>query len=124
MKFYETFEVDDLKGTSLTDREVSAIHYERIHKLQKEIFRRFNSEDYPELRRFALSNVGNVDRKKELKKALMNMNEEELIQLAVGLQLIPESVEEGEIDPVFSKEFLVHMLVSCYARNASNFFFN
>ena len=117
MKFYETFEVDDLKGTSLTDREVSAIHYERIHKLQKEIFRRFNSEDYPELRRFALSNVGNVDRKKELKKALMNMNEEELIQLAVGLQLIPESVEEGEIDPVFSKEFLVHMLVSCYARN-------
>ena len=50
------------------------------------------------------------------------MNEEELIQLAVGLQLIPESVEEGEIDPVFSKEFLVHMLVSCYARNASNFF--
>ena len=71
------------------------------------------------MRRFALSNVGNVDRKNELKKALMNMNEDELIQLAVGLQLIPESVEEGEIDPVFSKEFLVHMLVSCYARNGS-----
>ena len=35
--------------------------------------------------------------------------------MAVGLQLIPETVEEGEIDPVFTKEFLVHLLVSCYS---------
>ena len=34
----------------------------------------------------------------------------------MGLQLIPENVEEGEIDPVFTKEFLVHLLVSCYSR--------
>ena len=33
----------------------------------------------------------------------------------MGLQLIPENVEEGEIDPIFTKEFLVHLLVTCYA---------
>jgi hypothetical protein len=82
VKFYETFEVDDLKGTSLNEREVSSIHYERIHKMQKEVFRRFNSEDHPELRRFALTNVGNVDRAKELRKALVHMNEEDLITVS------------------------------------------
>ena len=81
LKFYDTFEVDDLKGTSLTEREVYAIHTSRIHKLQKEVFRRFNNEDHPELRTFSLSNVGNVDKTKELRKALLNMNEDDLIQV-------------------------------------------
>ena len=83
LKFYDTFEVDDLKGTSLAEREVSAIHYSRIHKLQKEVFRRFINEEHPELRRFALSNIGNVDKSRELRKALINMNEDDLIQLRV-----------------------------------------
>lgn len=116
LKFYDTFEVDDLKGTSMTVKDVTGIHYNKIQSLQKEIFRRFNSDQYPELRRFALSNVGNVDKKVELKKALSLMQDEDLIQLAVGLQLIPEVDEEGEIDPTFNKEFLIFLLVSHYAR--------
>jgi len=116
VKFYNTFEVDDLKGTALTDRENNAIHYDRIHALQKEIFKRFPAEDHPELRRFALSNVGNVDKSAALRKALQFMQEDDLIHLAVGLHLIPESVEEGEIDAVFTKEFLVHLLVNTYSR--------
>ena len=44
------------------------------------------------------------------------MQDHDLIQLAVGLQLIPEVDEEGEIDPIFSKEFLIYMLVTHYAR--------
>jgi len=44
------------------------------------------------------------------------MQDEDLIQLAVGLQLIPEVDEEGEIDPTFNKEFLIFLLVSHYAR--------
>ena len=43
LKFYDTFEVDDLKGTSMTVKDVTGIHYNKIQSLQKEIFRRFNS---------------------------------------------------------------------------------
>ena len=116
LKFYDTFEVDDLKGTSMTTKDVTGNHYNKIQSLQKEIFKRFNSENYPELRRFALTNVGAVDRRVELRKALNQMQDNDLIQLAVGLQLIPEVDEEGEIDPIFSKDFLIYMLVTHYAR--------
>ena len=70
LKFYDTFEVDDLKGTSMTTKDVTGSHYNKIQALQKEIFRRFNSENYPELRRFALTNVGAVDRRAELRKGM------------------------------------------------------
>ena len=30
LKFYDTFEVDDLKGTSMSTKEVTAIHYQKI----------------------------------------------------------------------------------------------
>ena len=116
LKFYDTFEVDDLKGTSMSTKDVTGSHYNKIQSLQKEIFRRFNSEQYPELRRFALTNVGAVDKRAELRKALHQMQDKDLIQLAVGLQLIPELDEEGEIDPIFSKDFLIYMLVTHYAR--------
>ena len=43
------------------------------------------------------------------------MHDDDLIQLAVGLHLIPET-EEGEIDPIFNKEFLIFLLVSHYSR--------
>ena len=63
LKFYSGFEINDQTGSSLTDHEMTDIHYNKITSLQRAAFKLF-----PDLRSFALSNVASVDTRHTLSK--------------------------------------------------------
>ena len=63
LRFYEGFEMDDHKGTQLSDDQVQAEHCERLQALQRLAFLRLK----PKLEQLALSHVGAVEKRSELK---------------------------------------------------------
>jgi intron-binding protein aquarius len=63
LKFYTGFEINDQTGEALTDHEMTEMHYESITSLQKAAF-----VNFPDLRKFALANVANIDTRKALQK--------------------------------------------------------
>lgn len=56
LRFYQDFEIDNFKATALTDDEMVRTHYAKIKKLQRVAFK-----DFPELKRFSLTNIGIID---------------------------------------------------------------
>ena len=68
LKFYANFEINDQTGESLTDRDMTKLHYDRIISLQKAAFVK-----YPDLKRFALTNVASVDTRGALIKHFENL---------------------------------------------------
>merc|ERR550532_2465742 len=57
LKFYAGFEINEQTGESLTDHEMTDIHYNQITSLQKAAFKYFKAE----LHKFTLANVANID---------------------------------------------------------------
>lgn len=68
LKFYARFEINDQSGSSLSDRDMTALHYGQITALQKAAFVKF-----PELRRFSLANVASVDTRETLTKHFQDL---------------------------------------------------
>lgn len=68
LKFYANFEINDQSGESLTDRDMTKLHYDRITSLQKAAFVK-----YPDLKRFALTNVASVDTREALTKHFQSL---------------------------------------------------
>lgn len=112
LKFYAKFEIDDATGEALRDKDMTALHYDKIGRLQTAAFKYF-----PELNRFPLRNVANVDKRESLLEHIGALSANELHRIAVFLQLV-QPLEEGKDSP-FSKEFLTEILITRNERRQS-----
>ncbi len=110
--FYAGFEINEQSGEALTDHEMTNIHYNRITSLQKAVFKHF-----PELNKFALTNVASIDTRKGLMEHFTPLSNRKLHELAAYLNLLP-APEEGK-ENTYSTEFLIELLVSRHERRPS-----
>ncbi|XP_037896069.1 RNA helicase aquarius [Glossina fuscipes] len=106
LKFYSRFEINDVTGDSLTDHDMTQLHYKKITSLQRAAFAKF-----PDLRLFALSNVASVDSREALERHFGNLDGDALKQIASFLNLVPEDVKTPfqwhRLDSRFLKELLI-----------------
>ncbi|XP_017142398.1 RNA helicase aquarius isoform X2 [Drosophila miranda] len=106
LKFYTRFEINDVTGNSLTDHDMTQLHYKKITSLQRAVFAKF-----PSLRVFALSNVATVDNRESLEQHFGGLDGEGLKQIATFLNLVPEEVaapfEWHRLDEAFLRELLI-----------------
>lgn len=106
LKFYTNFEINDVTGASLTDHDMTQLHYNKIISLQRAAF-----VNFPDLRRFALSNVANVDTRESLEQHFGKLSQDALKQIAIYLNLIPEELcapfEWHRHDVTFLRELLI-----------------
>uniref|UniRef100_A0A131YN13 RNA helicase aquarius n=1 Tax=Rhipicephalus appendiculatus TaxID=34631 RepID=A0A131YN13_RHIAP len=113
LKFYSKFEISDQTGEELTDHDMMQIHYDNITALQKAAFK-----DFPDLRRFALCNVANVDTREKLLKHFGFLKAVDLHRLAASLFLVPPPSPESDESP-YSHTFLQELLISRHERRQS-----
>lgn len=109
LQFYTRFEINDVTGESLTDHDMTQLHYSKITSLQKAAFAKF-----PDLKIFALTNVAAVDTRKALESHFGSMNENILKEIACFLNLIPSELNEPFNWHRLDKEFLTELLVSYF----------
>lgn len=107
LKFYTHFEINDATGESLTDQDMTQLHYSKITSLQKAVFTKF-----PDLKKFALSNVAAVDTRKALEIHFSSVNENILREIVCSLNLVPDNLNEPFSWHRSDKEFLTELLVS------------
>ncbi|XP_054758837.2 RNA helicase aquarius-like [Lytechinus pictus] len=112
LTFYAGFEIKDSTGTALTDHEMTDIHYDRISSLQRAAFKLF-----PELKRFALSNVASIDTRKTLTKHFTQLSASDLHRFAAFLHLLHPLGEDDET--TVEKTFLLDLMVSHHERRIS-----
>ena len=107
--FYARFEIDDLTGESLSDKEMITRHYDRVFEMQKIVFK-----DYPEeMRKFYMSNISAVDSRDEIMKHFDNLSQEQLTQLCVKIGIIDDESKSAE------KKILLEMLAFVYEKYTS-----
>lgn len=118
MRFYENFEINDYTGQALTDDEMLKEHYESMQRLQAVAFKSF-----PELRKLALTNIGSIDSRQNLRNMLAPLKDDRLRELAVHLGLLADAASSyAWEEPVSFKEdrnFLIDVIVSAYERRLS-----
>lgn len=106
LKFYTRFEINDVTGNSLTDHDMTQLHYKKITSLQRAVFAKF-----PSLRVFALSNVATVDTRESLEQHFGGLDGDGLRQIATFLNLVPEEVlsplDWHRLDEPFLRELLI-----------------
>ncbi|XP_017104861.2 RNA helicase aquarius [Drosophila bipectinata] len=106
LKFYTRFEINDVTGNSLTDHDMTQLHYKKITSLQRAVFAKF-----PSLRVFALSNVATVDKRESLEQHFGGLDGDGLRQIATFLNLVPEEVvsplDWHRLDEPFLRELLI-----------------
>ena len=106
LRYYMSFEVNDLTGEPLSKQEMIAAHYDRMIRLQKCAFAKF-----PSLRNLALSTVAKVDRREALLKHFKALSIDELTKLCTELNIKTLSSD--------NKEIILEILVSYYERRPS-----
>lgn len=110
LEFYQTYEINDQTGTQFSPEDVELNHSSRVHALQLRLFK-----SVPKLQSLALSNVGFVDKRNQLSKAISLLSAEELKDLVCrNLQLV--SSEDPWTDRV---DFLKELLVTSFERRQS-----
>lgn len=114
LKFYSRFEINDVTGDSLTDHDMTQIHYKKITSLQRAAFAKF-----PNLRLFALSNVANVDTRDALERHFGSLEGDVLKQIASFLNLVPENLESPFQWHRLDKDFLKELLITRHERRCS-----
>ncbi|KAM7263832.1 hypothetical protein ACFE04_001515 [Oxalis oulophora] len=108
--FYENFEINDHTGTQLTDDEVLQSHYDRLYSLQLLAFKRI-----PKLRELALTNIGAIHKRNDLKKKLSVLSPDELKDLVcTKLKLVSKEDPWSEKVP-----FLLEVMVSFFEKQQS-----
>ncbi|KRY72483.1 Intron-binding protein aquarius, partial [Trichinella pseudospiralis] len=101
------FEIDDLTGESLSQKEMTIIHVERITKLQK-----YNDK----MKAFCLSPVSEVDNRNNLFKYLSVLSDEELLNLSADLNLVDPNHTE---DPTLNRALLMEIMVNHHEKQPS-----
>lgn len=115
LKFYSRFEINDETGDALTDHDMTQIHYSKITSLQRAAFARF-----PALKMFALTNVAAVDTRNTLEKHFSTLSGDNLRQIAVYLNLVPDDNDAKQFNWHRSDvEFLRELLISRHERRVS-----
>eukprot|EP00850_Spirogloea_muscicola_P023959 SM000413S15642 [mRNA] locus=s413:13687:24995:+ [translate_table: standard] len=110
LRFYQGFEIDDFRGTQLTDAEVLVAHCDKLQALQRLLFK-----SMPKLRELALSNIAAVEKRSDLAKRLSSLKFEELRDLVVNkLHLASASDPWAE-----SSDFLVEVALASFERRQS-----
>ncbi len=82
---YQDFEIDDHTGLALTLKQMEESHYHRIQTLQRIAYKHFREA----LDDFALKNVGAVSSKEQLLKYFGLLSDEQLVELAAKLRILP-----------------------------------
>ena len=106
LEYYERFEVDDHRGTPVSEADAKASRSDALQALQRAAF----AQDG--LREFALSNLSAVDSPAQLRLHFGRLAPAQLGALCEGLGLL-HSAADGEAK---GKPFLVGMLVHRYQR--------
>ncbi|XP_075145338.1 RNA helicase aquarius [Haematobia irritans] len=114
LKFYSRFEINDVTGDSLTDHDMTQIHYKKITSLQRAAFAKF-----PDLKLFALSNVANVDSRDSLERHFGSLDGKALKQIASFLNLVPDKLEPPFDWHRLDEEFLKELLITRHERRCS-----
>ncbi|XP_060647054.1 RNA helicase aquarius [Drosophila nasuta] len=114
LKFYTRFEINDVTGNSLTDHDMTQLHYKKITSLQRAMFAKFTS-----LRTFALSNVATVDNRESLEKHFGTLDANGLKQIASFLNLVPDEAVEPFQWHRLDEEFLRELLVTRHEKRCS-----
>ncbi|ORY86605.1 P-loop containing nucleoside triphosphate hydrolase protein [Neocallimastix californiae] len=102
LKFYSQFEINDFTGYSLSDGDMTKMHYSNIKKLQLIVFSKFSDE----LKELALSNVGKIEKHEE---TLHELCEE------VGIR-VNSFIDENK---KFSVDLLKEVFISKYEKRPS-----
>ncbi|XP_037949503.1 RNA helicase aquarius [Teleopsis dalmanni] len=106
LKFYTRFEINDVTGDSLTDHDMTQLHYKKITSLQRAAFAKF-----PDLKLFSLSNVAHVDTRETLERHFGALNAKALKEIASFLNLVPDELiapfQWHRLDEDFLKELLI-----------------
>jgi len=113
LKFYSQFEINDFTGYSLSDGDMTKMHYSNIKQLQLIAFSKFSDE----LKELALSNVGKIENRNILKKYIDDLDEETLHELCeeVGIR-VNSFIDEKE---TFSQNLLKEVFISKYEKRPS-----
>ena len=112
LRFYARFEISDESGDPLDDKQMMALHYDRITSLQKAVFSKF-----PEMRKFALATVASIDDRENLIKHFEGLSKETLYDIAEYLFLVPEkSADNLEL---YTHKFLLELLISRHEKRDS-----
>ncbi|CRK91492.1 CLUMA_CG005158, isoform A [Clunio marinus] len=114
LKFYARFEINDETGDCLSDHDMTQMHYKKITSLQKAAFAKF-----PDLRKFALSNVANVDTRESLERHFGGLDADSLKEIACYLNLVPEDLKPPFNWHRLDEEFLRNLLISRHERRVS-----
>eukprot|EP00099_Drosophila_melanogaster_P028280 NP_731647.3 uncharacterized protein Dmel_CG31368, isoform C [Drosophila melanogaster] len=114
LKFYTRFEINDVTGSSLTDHDMTQLHYKKITSLQRAVFAKF-----PSLRVFALSNVATVDNRESLEQHFGGLDGKGLLQIATFLNLVPEEVVSPLDWHRVDEQFLRELLITRHERRCS-----
>ncbi|XP_030376024.1 RNA helicase aquarius [Scaptodrosophila lebanonensis] len=114
LKFYTRFEINDVTGNSLTDHDMTQLHYKKITLLQRAVFAKF-----PTLRIFALSNVATVDNRDALEKHFGALDGEGLKQIASFLNLVPDDLQEPYKWHRLDEQFLRELLITRHEKRCS-----
>lgn len=109
LKFYANFEIDDITGEALTDKDITKIHYSNMAQLQKIIFKNF-----PEMRSFYISNISMIDTREALMKHFEKLDDEQLLKLASLLKYA-----EAESEKTIDRELMLELLVQRHERAKS-----
>ncbi|ORX82702.1 P-loop containing nucleoside triphosphate hydrolase protein, partial [Anaeromyces robustus] len=113
LKFYSQFEINDFTGYSLSDGDMTKMHYSNIKKLQLIAFSKFSDE----LKELALSNVGKIENRNILKKYIDDLDEETLHELCeeIGIR-VNSFIDEEKSLPI---ELLKEVFLSKYEKRPS-----
>ncbi|XP_068154330.1 RNA helicase aquarius [Drosophila tropicalis] len=114
LNFYTRFEINDVTGNSLTDHDMTQLHYKKITSLQRAVFAKF-----PSLRVFALSNVATVDNRVSLEKHFGALDAEGLKQIATFLNLVPDEIVEPFQWHRLDEQFLRELLITRHEKRCS-----
>lgn len=110
LEFYVNFEIDEITGEALTDKEMMKKHYETITRMQKVVY-----QNFPDLKPIYISNVGSIDTRENLLKHLNNFNDEQLVQLASLLNL----GDEDSLKNLFNKELILELMIKKHEKTIS-----
>lgn len=112
VKFYARFEISDETGDPMDEKQMMALHYDKITSLQKAVFKKF-----PEMRKFALATVASIDDRENLKEHFDGLSKEILYDIAEYLFLVPKKCEENL--KLYTHEFLSELLIFRHERRDS-----
>lgn len=109
LRFYSNFEIDDISGEALTEQEMTAKHYEAIHRLQTQVFKHF-----PDLREIYLTNISAIDTRSALYKHLHALKDSDLTKLAALTGLGDEEVLSNSCD----RQLILELIISKHERQS------